>query len=222
MANELKIDHIDYDGKTYQFVDQTARDGVNSLNTRVTRLNDKQVADLRDEVTRAKAAEKALQDSKVNIEAGKGLSHNDFTDTYKGMLDNPAAMTGATAMTDGAQGDVPAPKKEDVAKYLQADGSWSTPHDTTYDDATQSTHGLMSAADKTKLDAMDQDTDDSVSCTTTFVGNQITQVLGNGKTRTTTFNNDGSITETIAKSGMETITLTTVFNNDGSIVRTRS
>ena len=36
--------------------------------------------------------------------------------------------------------------------YLRNDGSWGTPVGTTYSDATTSTHGLMSAADKTKLD----------------------------------------------------------------------
>ncbi len=222
MASEQKIDHIDYNGQTYQFVDQSARDSVTSLSQRVTRLNDKQVEDLGTEVTRAKAAEKALQDSKVDQVAGKGLSTNDFDDDYKDLLDNPPAMVGATAMTDGAQGDVPKPLKAEAGLFLRGDGTWAKPQDTTYEKATQSSDGLMSKEDKTKLDAMDQDTDDTVACETTFTGNQITQVLGNGKTRTTTFNNDGTITETIAKTGMETITLTTTFNNDGSISRVRS
>lgn len=39
--------------------------------------------------------------------------------------------------------------------YLKKDGTWGTPTGTTYSDATQSVHGLMSATDKTKLDGID-------------------------------------------------------------------
>lgn len=222
MATKIKLDTIEVDGQVYEFTDQTARDGVTNVNTRLTNLNNTQTQNLAAEVTRAKGAEQALEDGKVSKEAGKGLSTNDFTDTYKGMLDSPAAMTGATALTDGKQGDVPKPVAGEENKYLRGDGAWETPHDTTYDDATQSVHGLMSAADKTKLDAMDQETDDVQACETEFTGNKIIQTFGNGKVRTTTFNNDGTISEKIEKTGMTTINLTTTFNNDGSISRTRS
>ena len=54
--------------------------------------------------------------------------------------------------------------------------------------------------------------------TTTFNGDTITEEDGNGYTRTTTFNSDGSITESIAdSSGTVVATKTTVFNADGSI-----
>lgn len=54
--------------------------------------------------------------------------------------------------------------------------------------------------------------------TTTFNGDTITEVDGNGYTRTTTFNSDGSITEQIADSSAKIVaTKTTVFNADGSI-----
>ena len=39
-------------------------------------------------------------------------------------------------------------------QYLKGDGTWGTPTNTTYNDATQSTHGLMTAADKKKLDGV--------------------------------------------------------------------
>ena len=39
-----------------------------------------------------------------------------------------------------------------TTKYLRNDGSWEVPHDTTYDEATTTTHGLMSSDDKSKLD----------------------------------------------------------------------
>ncbi len=222
MAGTATIDHIKRDGQVYEFVDQTARNNVNSLNNRVTQLNTEQAAAVAEEKSRAQGVEQALEGTKVSKVAGKGLSTNDFTDEYKQWLDAPPAMTGATESADGVQGEVPAPAKEDVEKYLQADGSWSTPHDTTYDDATQLVHGLMSTTDKIKLDAMDQETDDVQACETEFTGNKIIQTFGNGKVRTTTFNNDGTISEKIEKTGMTTINLTTTFNNDGSISRTRS
>lgn len=222
MAQQRYIDHIEYGGEEYEFIDSNARNSVTSLATRVTNLNQAQTEAIASEKERAEAAEQALQNSKLNVEPGKGLSTNDFTDDYKDLLDNPLEFTGATASEDGAQGDVPAPTTSDVNKYLKGDGTWDIPQDTTYSDATQSTHGLMSASDKTKLDGMDQEPDDVMACETTFSGNQIVQVLGNGKTKTITFNNDGTITEVITKSGRATITLLTEFNDDGSISRTRS
>ena len=41
-----------------------------------------------------------------------------------------------------------------TSKYLREDGTWTAPPNTTYNDATQSTHGLMSKTDKTKLDSI--------------------------------------------------------------------
>lgn len=67
-----------------------------------------------------------------------------------------AAMTGATASAAGTAGLVPAPAKGNQAKYLRGDGTWQTPPDTdtTYSAASQSAEGLMSAADKKKLDSV--------------------------------------------------------------------
>ena len=89
-------------------------------------------------------------------------------------------------------------------------------------DATSSKHGLMSTADKIKLDAMNQETDDMLSCSTQFTDSGITQNLGDGRVKTITFNADGSITEVVTKTDSTTVTLTTVFGSDGSITRTRS
>ena len=46
---------------------------------------------------------------------------------------------------------------EDVrtGSFLSMDGTWKIPHDTTYNDATTSTRGLMTAADKVKLNGID-------------------------------------------------------------------
>ena len=70
-----------------------------------------------------------------------------FTDT------KPVNMVGATASQAGSAGYAPAPAAGDQAKYLRADGSWQTPP---YAEATQSQAGLMSAADKKKVDTMPQ------------------------------------------------------------------
>ena len=61
---------------------------------------------------------------------------------------------GATTSADGGNGLVPAPKSANAGQYLKGDGTWGTPTNTTYGDATQSAHGLMTAADKTKLDGI--------------------------------------------------------------------
>ena len=39
--------------------------------------------------------------------------------------------------------------------FLRIDGTWEKPHDTTYDGATSTTPGLMTAADKVKLDGIE-------------------------------------------------------------------
>lgn len=73
-----------------------------------------------------------------------------FTDT------KPVVMKGATASAAGSAGYAPAPAKGAQGKYLRADGTWQTPPNTTYSEATQSQAGLMSAADKKKVDTMPQ------------------------------------------------------------------
>lgn len=62
------------------------------------------------------------------------------------------AMTAASSSAAGKAGLVPAPGAGKQASFLRGDGTWVVPTDTKYSDATASTHGLMSAADKSKLD----------------------------------------------------------------------
>lgn len=71
-----------------------------------------------------------------------------FTDTTY------STFKGATASAAGGAGLVPAPAAGAQSKYLRADGSWASPANTTYGTATQSANGLMSAADKKKLDGL--------------------------------------------------------------------
>ena len=77
---------------------------------------------------------------------GEATWGNDNNTTY-------AAFKAATADSDGGSGLVPAPTKGKQGQYLRGDGTWATPTNTTYSDATQSAHGLMTASDKKKLDA---------------------------------------------------------------------
>lgn len=65
-------------------------------------------------------------------------------------------MKGATTSAAGTHGLAPAPAAGAANRYLRSDGTWSVPPDnnTTYGDATQSAHGLMTAADKKKLDGI--------------------------------------------------------------------
>ncbi len=75
-------------------------------------------------------------------------------------------MTGATASTAGTHGLVPAPAAGKQNQYLRGDGTWATPTNTTYSDATTTTHGLMSVADKTKLDGIAENANNYVHPTT--------------------------------------------------------
>lgn len=64
------------------------------------------------------------------------------------------AFKGATTSTAGTAGYVPAPSAGSATRYFRSDGTWATPPNTTYSSATTSSAGLMSAADKTKLDGI--------------------------------------------------------------------
>lgn len=68
-------------------------------------------------------------------------------------------MSGATTSAAGKAGLVPAPAIGANNRYLRSDGAWAVPPDnnTTYSVATQSVNGLMSAADKKKLDDLSSD-----------------------------------------------------------------
>lgn len=68
-------------------------------------------------------------------------------------------MGGATTSAAGMAGLVPAPATGANNRYLRSDGTWAVPPDnnTTYPLASQSVNGLMSAADKQKLDGLSSD-----------------------------------------------------------------
>lgn len=64
-----------------------------------------------------------------------------------------SVMSGATTDADGKSGLVPSPAKG-AQRWLDSTGAWTTPPNTTYGNATTSSAGLMTAADKTKLDGI--------------------------------------------------------------------
>ena len=61
---------------------------------------------------------------------------------------------GATTTAEGKQGSVPAPKVTDKDKFLKGDGTWESPANTQYGEATTTQSGLMSSKDKTKLNSI--------------------------------------------------------------------
>lgn len=69
-------------------------------------------------------------------------------------IQNVPIMKGATASVAGTAGLVPAPAAGQNNKYLKGDGTFDTPENTTYNEVTQSQKGLMSVADKKKLDGI--------------------------------------------------------------------
>lgn len=64
-----------------------------------------------------------------------------------------SVMSGATVDADGKSGLVPSPTKG-AQRWLDSTGAWTTPPNTTYGAASTTSAGLMSAADKTKLDGI--------------------------------------------------------------------
>lgn len=65
-----------------------------------------------------------------------------------------SVMKGATSSAAGSSGLVPAPASGKQGQYLRGDGVWATPTNTTYSEATDSVPGLMSSADKIKLNTV--------------------------------------------------------------------
>lgn len=220
MAQKANIDHIEYGGVTYEFEDSTARKLANEAAKKVSDHDDLFYNMIENETKRAERAESAIRDDMASIAGLNALAKR--VDGVESSVNNPKAFVGATSTLPGEKGAVPQPQIDDREKFLKADGKWAVPHDTTYSVVTQSVDGLMSSDDKLKLDSMDTENDELMSGRTVFGDGVITETLA-GKTKTTTFNSDGSITLVIHKTGVpDDITVTTVFNADGSITRTRS
>ena len=93
---------------------------------------------------------------------------NGTTSTFTTQDTTYGNMSGATGSAAGKAGLVPAPAQGASNRYLRSDGTWQVPPDTntTYPLATQSVNGLMSSADKQKLDGLSSDIAGSIPLAT--------------------------------------------------------
>lgn len=93
---------------------------------------------------------------------------NNTTYTFQTQDTTYGNMSGATTSAAGKAGLVPAPATGANNRYLRSDGAWAVPPDnnTTYSVATQSANGLMSSADKRKLDGLSSDVAGSIPLAT--------------------------------------------------------
>ena len=127
--------------------DSVLQDYVASNGVMNKALGDKNGKDLTTYITGLSVNGKTITYTRGNGTTGS-IQTQDTNTTY-------TAFTGASANAAGGTGLVPAPAKGDQAKFLKADGTWGTPPNTTYKEATTSTAGLMSSADKTKLNGIE-------------------------------------------------------------------
>lgn len=104
-------------------------------------VNDKTNDDQPKDIEQLQKSVDNLKSTKVDKVSGKELSSNDFTDQYKNKLDS---MQGVP--TGGSNGQVLKKTADGVA--------WQNDNNTTYAIATSSANGLMSSADKSKLDGI--------------------------------------------------------------------
>lgn len=97
-----------------------------------------------------------------------------FTDTTY------SEMTGATSTVAGAGGLIPAPAAGKNKAFLRGDGKWEFPDNTSYNEATITTNGLMSAADKSKLDNITASADSVDFVQSLTSGTQVGTITING------------------------------------------
>lgn len=123
-----------------------SKDKVIYLWSKIVALHKKSVTDV------------SISGKKVTITKGDGTKSTQTTqDTTYGVVSKSA--NGLTPKL---------PDETATTKYLRQDGTWAVPPDnnTTYSDATQENHGLMSAADKKKLDGVEEGANKYVHPTT--------------------------------------------------------
>ena len=101
---------------------------------------------------------KVTVDATGHVSAATAVTKSDITGLGIPSSDTNTwiALKGATTSAAGTAGYVPAPAAGAANRYLRSDGTWTVPPDTntTYSVATTSANGLMSSADKSKLDGI--------------------------------------------------------------------
>ena len=126
--------------------DSVLQDYVASEGVMNKALGDKNGKDLTTYVTGLSVNGRTVTFTKGDGTSGT-IQTQDTNTTY-------SAFKGATSSAAGGTGLVPAPAAGQQARFLRGDGTWQTPPNTTYNNATTSTDGLMSSEDKTKLDGI--------------------------------------------------------------------
>ena len=157
-----------------------------------------------------------LEAQYVQQQAGMGLSENSYTTTEKNKLANIAAGAevnqNAFSIVKVGSTNIQADSKTDTFELVQGSNITLTPDasgdkvtiaatDTTYSDATTSTHGLMSTTDKTKLNGIAE-------------GAEVNQnAFGNVKVGSTTIAAD-SKTDTLEIAGGTSVSVAGDATND--------
>ena len=165
----------------------------------------------------------AALNKKVDAVSGKGLSTNDYTASEKSKLAGIAEKAEVNVQSDWSATDTSSDafiKNKPSLATVATSGSYNDLSDKPTIPSAITVDDSISATSTNAIQNRIVFNGDYgvLAKTTTFNGDTITEVDGNGYTRTTTFNADGSITEKIADSaGAEVATKTTVFNADGSI-----
>ena len=108
--------------------------------------------------SKASGLYKVTVDSTGHVSATSAVAKSDITALGIPGSDTNTwiALKGATTSAAGTAGYAPAPAAGAANRYLRSDGTWTVPPDTntTYSVATTSANGLMSSADKSKLDGI--------------------------------------------------------------------
>lgn len=126
--------------------DSVLQDYVASEGVMNKALGDKNGKDLTTYITGLSVNGRTVTYTRGNGTSGT-IQTQDTNTTY-------SAFKGATSSAAGGTGLVPAPTAGQQTRFLRGDGTWQTPPNTTYSNATTSTDGLMSSEDKTKLDGI--------------------------------------------------------------------
>lgn len=142
-------------------------------------VNDKTNDDQSKDIEQLQKSVDSLKSTKVDKVSGKELSSNDFTDSYKSKLDSIQGVP-----TGGTNGQ--------VLKKTASGVAWQNDNNTTYNVATSSANGLMSSADKSKLDGI------SAQANKYTLPAATESVLGGVKTGANITNTSGTISLTKA------------------------